>query len=283
MDQFLYIKVCDLLQDNGNGEAIKGYGKKVTEVKVCNALAQMIQTTTATSEEDDARPSSTGTKISEHSVDYQEDPDHAFDFWGLKLDRGRLQSYLSSGKKPTLEQQRDSAAHLNTISLHTRMFDNLDETDIETADLSLSCFCSSLFEDSFQRCLEFLAQNRFIGGFHLICGPRNAQEDNERKRERAPRRRSPRGRATRATARPVRTRRPGTSATSASRNYASASTTAPPQVLGRQGTPRARDRAREAAGPGTRARDRPREARTRKGSAQDQEQGQGIGQGRQQD
>ena len=46
------------------------------------------------------------------------------------------------------------------------MFDNLDETNIETADLSLSCFCSSLFEDNFQRCLEFLTQNKSIGGVH---------------------------------------------------------------------------------------------------------------------
>ena len=85
-------------------------------MKVGNARAQVIQTTTATSEEDNARLSSTGTKIVEHSVDYEEEPDHAFDFRGLKPDRGRLQSYLSSGKKPALEQQRDSAAHLNTIS-----------------------------------------------------------------------------------------------------------------------------------------------------------------------
>ena len=134
------------------------------------ALAQMIQTTSVTSEEDNVLLSSICTKISELSVDHVEDPDHVFDFRGLRLDWSRLQSYLSSGKNPVLEQQRDLAALLNTISFHTRMVDNLDEMIIETSDLSLFCFYSKFFEDNFQMCLEFPAQNRFIIAFPLICG-----------------------------------------------------------------------------------------------------------------
>jgi NCK-associated protein 1 len=50
------------------------------------------------------------------------------------------------------------------------MVDNLDEMIVETSDLSLLCFYSKIFEDNFQMCLEFPAQNRFIIAFPLICG-----------------------------------------------------------------------------------------------------------------
>jgi hypothetical protein len=93
-----------------------------------------------------------------------------FDFRGLRLDWSRLQSYLSAGKNPVLEKQRDLAALLNTVSFHTRMVDNLDEMIIETSNLSLFSFYSKFFEDNFQMCLEFPAQNRFIIVFPLICG-----------------------------------------------------------------------------------------------------------------
>ena len=134
------------------------------------ALAQMIQNTAVTSEEDNVLLSSICQKISELSVDNVEDPDHVFDFMGLRLDWGRLQSYLSSGKNPVLAQQKDLAALLNTVSFHTRMVDNLDEMIIETSDLSLFCFYSKFFEDDFQMCPEFPAQTRFIIAFPLICG-----------------------------------------------------------------------------------------------------------------
>ena len=103
-------------------------------------LAQMIRTATVTSEEDNVLLSSICKKISELSVDNIEDPDHVFDFMGLRLDWARLQSYLSSGKTNVLEQQRDLAALLNTISFHTKMVDNLDKMIIETSDLT--CLCS---------------------------------------------------------------------------------------------------------------------------------------------
>jgi hypothetical protein len=44
-----------------------------------------------------------------------QDPDHVFDFRGLRLDWARLQSYLSSGKGSVLEKQRELAALLNTV------------------------------------------------------------------------------------------------------------------------------------------------------------------------
>ena len=55
------------------------------------ALAQMIQAATVTSEEDNLLLSSICQKISELSVDNIEDPDHVFDFRGLRLDWARLQ------------------------------------------------------------------------------------------------------------------------------------------------------------------------------------------------
>ena len=134
------------------------------------ALAQMIHSTTISSEEENVILSSICTQISSLTVDNVEDPDHVFDFRALRLDWFRLQSYLSSGKTPLLEKQRELAALLNTVSFHTQMVDNLDEMIIDTSDLSLFCFYSKIFEDNFQMCLEFPAQNRFIIAFPLICG-----------------------------------------------------------------------------------------------------------------
>ena len=51
----------------------------------------MIQAATVTSEEDNLLLSSICQKISELSVDNIEDPDHVFDFRGLRLDWARLQ------------------------------------------------------------------------------------------------------------------------------------------------------------------------------------------------
>ena len=62
------------------------------------------------------------------------------------------------------------AALLNTVVFHTRMVDQLEEMLVDTSDLSLFCFYARLFEDHFQMCLEFPAQNRYIIAFPLICG-----------------------------------------------------------------------------------------------------------------
>jgi len=59
---------------------------------------------------------------------------------------------------------------LNTIVFHTRMVDQVEEMLVDTSDLSLFCFYARLFEDHFQMCLEFPAQNRYIIAFPLICG-----------------------------------------------------------------------------------------------------------------
>ncbi|QQP35606.1 Uncharacterized protein FKW44_023877, partial [Caligus rogercresseyi] len=59
---------------------------------------------------------------------------------------------------------------LNTITFHTRLVDGLEDMLTETSDLGLFCFYCKLFEDHFQMCLEFPAQNRFIIAFPLICG-----------------------------------------------------------------------------------------------------------------
>ena len=50
------------------------------------------------------------------------------------------------------------------------MVDQLEEMIVETSDLSLFCFYARLFEDHFQMCLEFPAQNRYIIAFPLVCG-----------------------------------------------------------------------------------------------------------------
>ena len=87
-----------------------------------------------------------------------------------------LQSYISSAQAAKsgllLEQFKATgiAALLNTIVFHTRMVDQVEEMLVDTSDLSLFCFYARLFEDHFQMCLEFPAQNRYIIAFPLICG-----------------------------------------------------------------------------------------------------------------
>ena len=73
----------------------------------------------------------------------------------------RLQSYIACGKGNTqLETFKAASALLNTVTFHTRMVDSLEDLLADTSCLSLFCFYSRLFEDHFQMCLEFPAQNR---------------------------------------------------------------------------------------------------------------------------
>ncbi len=140
------------------------------------ALDQSIQNLNQIPEEDAVLLSSICQTIRNVSVDQVEDPDAVFDFAGLRLDWARLQSYVSSTQvnKPGLLLDAFKAAGiaplLNTIVFHTRMVDQLEEMLVETSDLSLFCFYARLFEDHFQMCLEFPAQNRYIIAFPLICG-----------------------------------------------------------------------------------------------------------------
>ena len=60
------------------------------------------------------------------------------------------------------------AALLNTIVFHTRMVDQVEEMLVDTSDLSLFCFYARLFEDHFQMCLEFPAQNRSVKTLQLV-------------------------------------------------------------------------------------------------------------------
>ena len=140
------------------------------------ALDQGITNLNNLPEEDSTLISSICQTISNVSVDQVEDPENNFDFSGLRLDWARLQSYVSSAQvsKPGLLldsfKATGIAALLNTIVFHTRMVDQLEDMLVETSDLSLFCFYARLFEDHFQMCLEFPAQNRYIIAFPLMCG-----------------------------------------------------------------------------------------------------------------
>ena len=135
------------------------------------ALKQALQGLQHLSENDSIILSSICQTISDVSVDQVEDPDHMFDFRGLRMDWTRLQSYISCGKNGGfLDSFKNVSSLLNTITFHTRMVDSLEDLITDTSCLSLFCFYSKLFEDHFQMCLEFPAQNRFIVAFPLICG-----------------------------------------------------------------------------------------------------------------
>ena len=92
-----------------------------------------------------------------------------FDFRAFRLDWFRLQTYMSAKSPMKITDNVDMARLFDSMIFHTRMIDNLDETLVETSDLSIFCFYSKMLEDQFHMCLEFPAQNRYIIAFPLIC------------------------------------------------------------------------------------------------------------------
>lgn len=92
-----------------------------------------------------------------------------FDFRAFRLDWFRLQTYMSAKSPMKITDHVDMARLFDSMIFHTRMIDNLDETLVETSDLSIFCFYSKMLEDQFHMCLEFPAQNRYIIAFPLIC------------------------------------------------------------------------------------------------------------------
>ena len=94
----------------------------------------MIQTTSVTSEEDNVLLSSICTKISELSVDNVEDPDHVCDLRGLRQDWDRLQSHLSAGKNPDLEQQRVNNLCLDEMSKEAKNITTVGDEQCTLSD-----------------------------------------------------------------------------------------------------------------------------------------------------
>lgn len=134
------------------------------------ALNHMIQNVSVPLPEDDSLIfSAMCSTISSLTVKQVED-NEIFDFRGLRLDWFRLQAYSSVAKYPlNLHEHRELASLMNTIVFHTKVVDFLDELLVETSDLSIFCFYSSVFESQFHQCLEFPAQTRYIIAFPLIC------------------------------------------------------------------------------------------------------------------
>ncbi|KAL5291184.1 NCKAP1 family protein [Megaselia abdita] len=100
----------------------------------------------------------------------QVEENEVFDFRAFRLDWFRLQTFMSTAKSAIrITQHVELARLLDSMVLHTRIVDNLDEILVETSDLSIFCFYNKMFDDQFHMCLEFPAQNRFIIAFPLIC------------------------------------------------------------------------------------------------------------------
>lgn len=133
-------------------------------------LNQLIQNWSTCPEDESVILSSLYSTISGLTVKQVEEND-LFDFRGVRLDWFRLQAYTSVSKSAVkLQDQRDMAKHLNMVVFHTKMVDYLDEMLIETADLSIYCFYTTLFEHQFKLCMEFPAQHRYSIVFPMICG-----------------------------------------------------------------------------------------------------------------
>lgn len=133
------------------------------------ALNHMIQSVSVIPEEDSVILSSMCNTISSLTVKQVEE-NELFDFRGLRLDWFRLQAYSSVAKYPlNLHEHRELASLMNTIVFHTKVVDFLDELLLDTSDLSIFCFYSTVFENQFHMCLEFPAQTRYIIAFPLLC------------------------------------------------------------------------------------------------------------------
>lgn len=105
-----------------------------------------------------------------HSLTVKQVEDNEpFDFRAFRLDWFRLQALMSAKSSMRITEHSELARLLDSMVFHTKMVDNLDEILVETADLSIFCFYSKMFEDQFHMCLEFPAQNRYIIAFPLIC------------------------------------------------------------------------------------------------------------------
>ncbi|XP_041365275.1 nck-associated protein 1-like isoform X2 [Gigantopelta aegis] len=133
-------------------------------------LNQLIQNLAMCPEDESVILSSFYNTISAVTVKQVEE-NELFDFRGLRLDWFRLQTYTSMSKAGLMLQDHQVLAkQMNTIVFHTKMVDYLDELLIETGDLSIYCFYTTLFEHQFKQCMEFPAQHRFSIIFPMICG-----------------------------------------------------------------------------------------------------------------
>ncbi|ELU15795.1 hypothetical protein CAPTEDRAFT_228503 [Capitella teleta] len=132
-------------------------------------LNQIIQTLGVCPEDESVILTSFYNSIASLSVKQVEE-NELFDFRGLRMDWCRLQAYSSVNKAGiTIREHRDLAKHLNTIVFHTKMVDYLDEMLVETSDLSIYCFYTSIFEHQFKQCMEFPAQHRYSIAFPMVC------------------------------------------------------------------------------------------------------------------
>ena len=87
------------------------------------------------------------------SVEQVDDPDHHFDFLGLRMDWSRLQAYISSISgirmaKMDEFKNSNSAQILNTIVFHTNLVDNMESLLADTSDMSLFYFYPSFLYKS---------------------------------------------------------------------------------------------------------------------------------------
>ncbi|KAK3104202.1 hypothetical protein FSP39_025272 [Pinctada imbricata] len=133
-------------------------------------LNQLIQNLAHCPEDESVILSSLYNTIAALTVKQVEEND-LFDFRGVRLDWFRLQAYTSVSKAGLiLRDHQDLAKHLNMIVFHSKMVDYLDQILIETADLSIYCFYTQIYEHQFKQCMEFPAQHRYSVVFPMICG-----------------------------------------------------------------------------------------------------------------
>ncbi|XDV52257.1 hypothetical protein PO909_021001 [Leuciscus waleckii] len=98
------------------------------------------------------------------------DAGEGFDLRPFRLDWLRLQAYTSVGKASlALKDYPELAKIMNMAQFHTRMMDTVNELLCETADLSILCFHSRVFEKMFSQSGEDVSMQRYLMAFPLVC------------------------------------------------------------------------------------------------------------------
>ncbi|KAG1934383.1 nck-associated protein 1-like [Pimephales promelas] len=98
------------------------------------------------------------------------DAGEEFDLKPFRLDWLRLQAYTSVGKASlALKDYPELAKIMNMAQFHTRMMDTVNELLCETADLSILCFHSRVFEKMFSQSGEDVSMQRYLMAFPLVC------------------------------------------------------------------------------------------------------------------
>jgi NCK-associated protein 1 len=162
-------------------EDLRGLAKKYSQViqryhieylncAHTKTLNQIIEQLSALPDDEAILLTSFHSTISTLNVKQIEQNEPIINLRSLRLDWFRFQAYTSVSKLPfSLMKHTVLAKAMNTISLHSKLVDYIDELLVETSDMSLFCFYPNLYSENFHICFEYPSQIRYSIAFPSIC------------------------------------------------------------------------------------------------------------------